>query len=305
MSITEAPPEAPRSSGPTTSDHLSYSQMSMYLRCSMQYYFRYVLGWISPPSLPLARGKAGHTAIETNSLHKIKTGADSPVDHFLDIASDAYDAETNELLPEHLREDEDIGKSKDGHIELLRFWRLGEAPKDIPMAVELEFDLTVPPSDVSPDPIPKIVGRIDELTADRNGNPDHLGDYKFAYRAKSQGDVDTSMQLDLYDTVLREEGITVAQIGYKTMLQANTREGPRLQRLPRSAALMTPEIRQNRTERIFYKARAIWRGITGGIFIPTDDPRTCATCGFREQCQFSLVRSDWKALEIRQRMEKQ
>lgn len=53
---------------------LSFTQVSMYLKCPKQYYHRYVEGKKSPPGVALVEGSAHHEAFEASNLHQIKTG---------------------------------------------------------------------------------------------------------------------------------------------------------------------------------------------------------------------------------------
>lgn len=57
--------------GGETAPHLSVSQISMYLRCSLQYWFRYIQGIKAPPNLKLTVGKAGHEGLEFENRQKV------------------------------------------------------------------------------------------------------------------------------------------------------------------------------------------------------------------------------------------
>jgi hypothetical protein len=276
-----------------TTQHTSFSQMSSYWYCSMKFYFERVLGWERRPSLPMAAGSAGHTVIEWNARKKIATGIDGDPTDFLDLASDTYDSETYDLTPADLQPGEDIGKNKDAHIALLKYYRHGVAPKRTPVATELEFNVHIEANEVYEYPLRIVTGRIDLIDP-------AIIDNKFASRAKTQADVDLSDQLSLYDYALQRHDIVAPDLGFDVYLQANTKDGPRVQLLRRSPTLMTPEARANRFERLKHKFRTTQRAIDASIFIPTDDPKKCGRCDYRDRCQYSLVKDDYIALAIKQ-----
>lgn len=278
--------------------HLSVSQLTTYLTCSWKYYLKYVLKWADPPKLHLANGKAGHAAVEFNQRFKIRTGEDQQLDRILDLFSDAYDAGVYEIDKADLDPTDDVGGMKDRTAEALKVYRHIDAPKQHPIATEVEFSLTIPPIEGFED-LPPVIGRIDYLMEEG------MGDNKFpkTHRKKSQAEVDMSDQLSTYDAALQEKGIVVPTLGLKIFLPGNSKNTPDVQNLYRATNLMVPDVRQNRIERTFYKFRQAWAGIKAGIFIPTDNPIACGMCPFRERCQYNLIKSDYDALQIRNALE--
>ncbi|HEX9016813.1 MAG TPA: PD-(D/E)XK nuclease family protein [Chloroflexota bacterium] len=271
--------------------HISFSQASMYLRCSMQYYFRYVLGLKERPKLALGIGKGGHSALEFNSRHKIKTGADLATSDLLDAASTFIDMETADLSKSDLN-GEDKGEAKDRAIAAIQVYRVRDAEAVHPAGVEVEFnlDLNVP----NEEPIRIINGKIDLITTDAG-----VEDYKFVGQARSQTEVDFSPQLTLYGKVFTTlTGKVPSKTGYRMFLPGSTRTPPDTRVIYRDPALMTPQAQQSRFERLAFQFRQVERGIRTGLFMPTDDPKVCSWCGFRERCQSSLV-TDFEAARLR------
>ena len=72
-------------------DHISHSQISMWLRCPRQWEYRYVAGLKIPPSGPLIVGSAYHSALEGNFIQKVSSMVDLPLSDCLDIFSDAWE----------------------------------------------------------------------------------------------------------------------------------------------------------------------------------------------------------------------
>jgi len=276
----------------TTEPHLSFSQLAMFLRCSMQYFFRYVLGLKQRPNLPMAIGKGGHTALEYNGRYKIKTGNDLDPDDLLDAASGFLDHETANLTKADLQGN-DPGQAKDRALAGLRIYRNRDALKITPAGVEVEFNLDIN-DDPNEEPIRIINGKIDLIKTD-NG----VEDYKFVNRAKSQVEVDISPQLTLYGRVLQTlTGRYPTQLAYRMFLPGNKSTPPDNRVIIRTPALMPQIVQAKRWDRLAFQFRQVEQAIKMGVFIPTDDPRTCSWCGFRDRCQDSLV-DDLTAARIR------
>jgi RecB family exonuclease len=272
--------------------HISFSQMSMYLRCSMQYYFRYILGLRERPKLPLAIGKGGHAALEYNGRYKIRTGTDLLVPDMLDMAATFIDNESAELEDVS---DSDKGEAKDRAIAALRVYQTRDAANIIPAGVEVEFNLDMNEgAEENLEPIRIINGKIDIITTDAG-----IMDYKFVGKARSQGEVDLSPQLTLYGKVFQKlTGKYPSRTGYQMFLPGNTRTPPDSRAIERDPELMLPSKQESRFKRLQFQFSQVERGIRTGIFVPTDDPKTCSWCGYRDRCQSSLV-DDFEAARIR------
>lgn len=284
--------------------HLSFSQISMYLRCSMQYYFRYVLRLKERPNLPIAIGKGGHAALEWNAKNKIKTGRDIATPDFIDKANDLITAVSSTLEPEDLK-GKNASTEKDKALSSLKLYRLKVAPKLRPIAAELELnvDLNTAPNLI--EPIRIVNMKLDVLEEDPDLTvPFYEGqtirvavvDNKFSSKRKSQSEIDLSTQLTLYAKGLYDlSGKYLTKVGMRMF--GNTKEGPYADTLYRTQAEMTPDRLDRRFARLHYVFSKVEAAIKAGVFIPTDNPQTCGWCGFRNRCQSSLV-DDFQAAVI-------
>jgi RecB family exonuclease len=271
--------------------HVSFSQLSMYLRCSMQYYFRYILGLKEPPKLPLAIGKGGHSALEYNGRYKLKNGVDLAVPDMLDMASTFIDIESEEVeAPEREK-----GEAKDRAIASLRVYQTRDAAAITPAGVEVEFNLDLNDGlDENVEPIRIVNGKIDIITTDAA-----VTDYKFVGQARSQGEVDLSPQLTLYGKVFQTlTGKYPQRTGYQMFLPGSTRTPPDSRAIYRDPALMAPKKQEARFQRLRFQFQQVEKGIRTGMFMPTDDPKVCSWCGYRDRCQSSLV-NDFEAARLR------
>jgi CRISPR/Cas system-associated exonuclease Cas4 (RecB family) len=299
----------------STRPHFSFSQLNMFLRCSMQYYFRYVLGLKERPNLNLARGSAGHEALELNAKHKMLEKIDQPVEQILDNFSTAFDHELKDFESGDLAPGEDPGREKDATTEILRYYRLskrGDGAEAItPKAVELDFTIPIPPTEEHHDEIKPITGKIDIISERRrivipNGRPvlrTEVLDHKFPSRKPSNVEelALLSDQLTTYDLVLTRAGVPTTDLGFEHFIPPTKTIGPRVEVTYRPREAMTPERRASRHQRLLYKLRQAARDIRDGRWIPVDDPKTCSWCGYRKICQDSLAKDDYEAMLLRGR----
>lgn len=297
LTLPEQPEPGPALE-PKQQPHISFSQVDKYRRCSLAWYFRYVLHWDERPSLNLARGKAGHHAVEVDQRTKMQTGFNVTRERLLDEFSDAFDGFTHDITPADLSPSEDIGKSKDATVHSLTYFSVKTAPALNPRLVEWQFNLLYPPSEYYEEPLQIVNGRIDLLDASA------VLDAKFPARrdVPSQDKVDMSWQLTLYDEAFsRQLGIEVPNLGLMTFLPPNTKDGARVEFTMRSPTEMAPARREARRARLEHVLRDTQARMKAGFYAPADDPMVCARCEFRDRCQSSLVRDDFTAIQMLQK----
>lgn len=303
-----------------TAPHISFSQLNMYLRCSMQYYFRYIEHLKERPKVSLSLGKGGHAALEWNTLHKLKTGADRTPDEVVQKASDMMDFYLSEMPPSEYEKDAEPGALKDKQLAATRVYQTRDAPSVVPVGAEIEYNLDLnqylPASmaDILTAPIRPVNMKIDLLRQDRRPliqNHDQgvavaVEDYKYVTRKKTQAEVNMSPQLTTYDVAVRDiTGKWPTQIAFRMMHPGSLSKKPKNDDpipdsilLEREAQHMTPEARERRMVRIAYQFAQVEEAIRDGRFIPVDDPITCSWCGFRERCQGTSI-TDFEAAVIR------
>lgn len=176
-------------------DHISPSQIAMYLRCPRQWEYRYIDGIIAPPSISLIVGAAYHDALAVNFMQKITSQQDLPLGDVLDAFSTSWDRQLTRRVTVEDGEQEEFedvdlqeespGAAKDVGISLVDVYHHAVAPGIQPVAVERSCEIEI--ADL------KLVGRID-LEED-NGKID---DHKTSARSKTQDDVDRELQPSAY-----------------------------------------------------------------------------------------------------------
>lgn len=297
----------------TLRPHFSFTQLSTFMRCSLQYYFRYVLGWKGRPNLNLARGSAGHLTLEKNSRHKLTAKTDQPLEQMLDNFSDAWTKELSKFEPDDFEPGDNPDREKDHSIELIRTFRLDphQAAAITPIAVELDFTAPLPVDEKFPDEMKPITGKIDQIGSRkrivvpraRAVKRTEVIDYKWPSR-KPSNVLDLAImsdQLTMYDYVLTQAGSPTDDLGFVHFIPPTKTIPARIEATYRPPQNMIPARREARHQRLLFKLRQVMRDIVDGRFIPVDDPRVCANCEFRNRCQDSLVKDDYEAILIRGR----
>ncbi len=279
--------------------HISYSRLQTFNKCSFQYMFKYEMDLQQPGNLNMSRGKAGHKALELNALHKIETGQDQTVEQVHDNFKTAFDEEISDIV---LLEWDKPDEQADNTRALLTKYMAEEAPLVTPMHVELELWIPVP--DIGGVQVPPILGYADAVNLRNSIMYDisveniELVDRKFPGKKPSsvQDVVNMSDQLTIYDKGLRDMNIVVNDMVIENYVPPTKTIGPRLERDYRAEELLNLPAREERTERVFFKARQFQRAVVAGDrYTPIDDPRVCGQCPYRQMCQFSLVKSDYEA----------
>lgn len=167
-------------------EHISVTQINMYLRCPAQYYFRYVEGLKIPPSGALTLGKSVHEAFEYNYSQKIDTHEDLPVEDVKEVFADVFDKGAAET---QFTEDEKPGELKDTGVAIVDLYQRTHAPMIQPVAVEKEFTIIIP--EIAED-VP-LLGYID-LVDDKQQVIDH----KVYKKTPTDNHVQTDLQLSAY-----------------------------------------------------------------------------------------------------------
>lgn len=118
-------------------EKLSASRINTFLRCEMQYYFRYILDLIRPPdTVPLMIGTQVHKAVEFNMSQKIESHEDLKETEVLDHFGTGFDEAKHSTV---WYPDEDPGKIKDNGIGLVKEYHKVVAPVTQPIHSELQF----------------------------------------------------------------------------------------------------------------------------------------------------------------------
>ena len=188
-----------RKSGITTASgaglpkgHLSPSQVEMFLRCGLQYQFRYVDGIIAPPGVALAQGKSAHFALERNNRHKLRSGEDLPTTTVLEAFQDKFSKEQKTIVNWYGLSEK---KARADVCTALESYMGELAPGVRPRHIEQKIEI-----DIGGVPLVFVVDLVEETRPGDEVTAVELAvlDYKTTGRAKTEADVNNSIQLRTY-----------------------------------------------------------------------------------------------------------
>jgi hypothetical protein len=149
---------------------LSSSSVNTFLRCPRQWYHAYVERRRRPPSLKMARGIAGHTAIEYDLNAYMVDEVHQPTEAVVATFVDEYD----KVAQETESDAKEKGELKDGGVRAVRHWSQAIAPAVEPVLVEQNGQFVI--NDVHYD-----------WTADLKDRDGKVRDWKFSGRKPSGG----------------------------------------------------------------------------------------------------------------------
>ena len=241
--------------------HLSVTQLKMYLRCPLQYYFRYVCDLKMPPTGDMTLGRAVHGTLEDNYRQKIESRQDLPLDQVCESFSGRWDQEAQLTL---FKDDENPGHLKDEGVRLLGVYHSTIAPTVQPAEVEREFLV-----DTGATELP-LKGYIDLIDSDGT-----IIDHKTTKRSFPQDAAEKDLQLTAYAMAYRQ-------------LYGQPENGLRLDALVRNKE---PKVQQLVTvrsqadvDRFLRLAEQVERAIGAEAFYPSDN-YMCGVCGYGDLCK--------------------
>jgi hypothetical protein len=180
-----------RKSKTESKPHFSASQLDSYCMCPESYRQWYLEKNRIPPTVHMARGTGMHGGAAFNLRQKIESGVDLPRKEIIDAGIAEYEGATKDGL---MLTREEAGRGhqvviaevKDDLVAILDCHAKTQAPEYQPVMVEQAVRVELPkaPRD--------LLAVLDVATATE------VADFKTAKRSKSQGDVDSSLQLTVY-----------------------------------------------------------------------------------------------------------
>ena len=256
-------------------EHISFTQLNMFLRCGEQYRRRYIDGKIIPPSGSLVRGKCCHHAISVNMTQKIKSKQDLALEQIKDAFADEWESTKYQIA---WNEDELDGQSpkkvegqyKDAGIALTEIFHIEQCPNCQPIKVEDEFLIKFEGGYLP------LLGYIDRIDAD-----DILAEQKFVSKSPPKNEIENAVQVTAYDLGFR------AKYGKKPtwlwMQWAIATKQPK-------TVLQSCRPREDDViNRFLFRLEAFMSALERGVFLPaSNDAWVCSPkwCGYYQSCKF-------------------
>ena len=251
-------------------DYVSFSALSLYQRCSLRYFFRYVAQLPEESvSASLVFGRAVHRAIEFH-FRELMAGNAAPD---LDTLLAEFHAGWDETSAEQITYPKTDTRDSLAHLadRVLMAFRASDIAQPRGHILGIEEELRGPVLDGAPD----LLARLDLLTESQDTLT--VTDFKTSKSAWS-GDqaTDSAEQLLLYFELARQRfpGMPI-RLEFIVFTKA------------KKVAIGRYEVALNaaRVERTKRVAQRVWRAISAGHFYPSPSPMNCGTCPFRTPCR--------------------
>lgn len=241
------------------------SQISMFLKCGIQYEFRYIQGIQTPPKAALTVGSAVDAAVTHNLIEKIKTGQDLPPDAVLDAYSSDFESRSKETA----WGDDDPGKQKDMGASLVAIHHKSIAPQIDPATVQESFVIE---TDAGYD-----LGGVIDLT-EKSGE---VADTKTSKGAYDEDAVSRALQPAMYDFAYEAlHGKPATGFRYDVLIKPTKTKPPQVQQV---RGKVTADDRQW----LFSTIESVHNAIQAGIALPAPDGAwwcSRAWCGYAHMC---------------------
>ncbi|MFN0019493.1 MAG: RecB family exonuclease [Pirellulaceae bacterium] len=258
-------PHRPYSSRP----HWSYSQISQFLRCPLQYYFERILK-LPRPAVPggMALGSAIHSGLADFHRH-LQRGEEFSKEQFQKSFLDAFSAD--DTRPLELKENETRQSLTDQGIALLEaYWKEPRPEKIIAVEEPLLVPLVTSSGEVLEKPLVTVVDLLS-----RSDEELLIDEFKTSSRKYSEAEAESALQASCYVHAVRERYDEPATVRYTVLVKTKT---PAIQRL-------TTVRTQDDFHRIGDVVQTIQKAIDAQAFYPVESPMNCSGCSFRSQCR--------------------
>jgi len=273
--------------------YLSASQISTYLRCGMQYYFRYIEQKSSPPNIAMMTGSACHKGFETYYQDTIDEGEPSVLTG-AQIAELAI-AEIEEEAAE--KEVPLVGEEKDNTVieiqTAITSYIDHVAPKIVPTAVEKEitFDIT--------ENIPilayiDLIRKKNDQEMYQGSSPSVICDYKVTGKKWALNQLTNALQFMLYAIGLEVGNVEIHNLRKTTANIKQMKDAPDGWATPSQDVTTNIRILRHtfdnaaEQQHIISLVTRVAEGITKGNFLPCLPDEWCCTpkwCGYWHLCR--------------------
>jgi putative RecB family exonuclease len=274
MSTIEAPvrPSVPKvvSRVNTMRPHWSFSQLSQYLRCPLQYYFERILK-IERPYAPsvLVLGSSVHEALA--EYHRLLQAEQPiPAGHVQESFLTAWQA-NEDRQPIQFKDNETKDELLAQGVALLELYMQEPPPQNI---VAVEEALMVPLFTSSGECLEKpLLAVLDLLNRDDHGLV--VSEYKTASRKYGESETETKPQATAYSHAIQQRYDEKPGIRYVVLVKT------------KKPSIQYVETMRNEADacRLGDIIQTVERAIEAQVFYPNESPMTCSGCQFYRHCR--------------------
>jgi len=247
--------------------NLSFTQLSMFLRCPRQYEYRYVQGLKVPPSGAMVQSRVWHETVERNYRQKIGSDTDLPLGEMQEFFSARLD-ETFKGEEITFEPGQKPGKLKDQGTAIVAAHHKAIAPAVRPLLVEERFTVNLG-ADFPFD----LVGVWDLVEQDGS-----IVDNKAYKKPPYQEDLDKDLQFTAY------------ALGYR-VTKGSIEPGLRMDTVVKTANPRAVQLHTQRTNEdcrwLLGLIEDVAKAIQSGIFYPNPTGYLCSPrfCGYFSRCK--------------------
>jgi putative RecB family exonuclease len=255
-------------------DHISYSQLAVYLQCPLKYRFHYIDG-LDPAftAASLAFGQAVHQAVASFFQGALE-GEYLSADNMIDVYREAWRG--CEGPPIQYSNGDTEKKLLKKAADILTLWHSRQDPTIEVYGVEEQFSVDLCQKADSPgNGLPALVGYVDHILKMPDGNIT-LIDLKTAARKPSQLQVDQTLQLTAYSLGAEALGFNPDELSLRMDYLLKTAT-------PDLVTYETSRSEEDRRKFVKMLTR-VWKGIEASIFYPKPDWYCRSSCGYQSQC---------------------
>lgn len=241
------------------------SSVALYLKCGLQYEYRYVQGIRTPPKAALTIGSAVDVGVSYNLEQKITSGVDLKESDVLDIYSTDFDRRAPET---EWNSDENPGDQKDMGAELISLHHKVIAPQIIPATVQESFVIEGDEYNLG--------GVIDLVQT--NGV---VVDTKTSKRKYAEDAIGRALQPAMYDLAYEHiRSVKAKSFRYDVLVKPTKRNAPQVQQIE-------TEVTADDRAWLLGTVKSVHKAISAGVAMPAADGAWWCSkdwCGFSSRC---------------------
>lgn len=251
--------------------HLSASSINQYLDCGLSYKFARI-DRLEPEFFPdtMLFGSTIHQVLENYYLNK-QAGIHPSLKDLQNCFEKLWTLKTNQLENVHYSQNKDQHSYLVEGKELLSAWYEKQPEQNYRiLGVEEEFVFYVPGIEIP------IVGYIDLLEEDETGII-IVTDFKTTARSYGREEIDTNMQLLMYQLFLKSSAYKDREILLRLDCLIKTKT-------PKFESYYTTRSQEDE-KRLIRKVQQVWDGIQKEVYLPANTGWKCKGCQYQNTCQ--------------------
>jgi putative RecB family exonuclease len=259
--------------------HLSFSAINEYLMCGLKYWFSRIEK-ISPEFIPdnLIFGKCVHQVLEEYNNCRL-IGEIPPLPTLISIFETCWDKAVEQGTIQYSKGKGYKSLRREGAALIKHFYENRHPDEYSILAIEEPFSLEIDGLSYP------IIGIIDLIEEDDAGTV-IITDYKTSSRSFSQSEVDSNLQLTLYQLAMEQNGYSSRDMLLKLDCLIKTQT-------PKHEQYYTVRAKED-IQRLLKIIQLVLKGISNEVFLPTSTSWMCTNCPYKSYCDQWLMENSYE-----------